>query len=320
MRREINEYGNAKVLSALSVMIMVVILLAGVVFLWAQSFTEDAGFANYDGHYEYPEIDFVHPENYEFDVGSDMVDEDGFVDNEDSTPSFFGADVDTGSYSLMRSYVKRGELPPTASVRPEEFINYFDHHYHKHSDPDFMVHTECGPSLFDPETYTLKIGIKARTQSDEKRSPSNLMFLIDVSGSMSDQDKLPMIKDSLLDLVGNLMTGDKISIVTYSDSSKILLAPTDLEDRSAIENAIYGLGIEGSTNVEEGIRTSYQLITENYLEGGSNRILLLSDGVANQGIWDVDGLIQLIKDHSDRGVYLSTFGFGMNGYNDELME
>jgi Ca-activated chloride channel family protein len=147
-----------------------------------------------------------------------------------------------------------------------------------------------------------------------------MVFIIDISGSMASEDKLPLIKDCLLHAAEELEEGDSIGIVTYGSVAAVELEPTGSDRRDIIMDSISGLSTGGSTNAESGLRTGYDLITRNYKEGGINRLILLSDGVANTGISDVDGLISLVEDHSDRGVYLSTFGFGMGVYNDELME
>jgi Ca-activated chloride channel family protein len=222
----------------------------------------------------------------------------------------------------MRNYLSNDQLPEEEMVRTEEYVNYFDYHYPKHMDEDFKVHTECGPSIFgDEDDYSmLKIGIRGRSVSEEERRPTLIIFVIDISGSMADYNKLDLIRETLPHLVEQLEEDDRIGIVVYGTNAAIRLEPTGLDDKKTILNAIEGLASEGSTNAEDGIRKGYEMADDYHKDGEPTRILLLSDGVANQGIYDVDGLVEMIEGYRDQGIYLSTYGFGMGVYNDELME
>jgi Ca-activated chloride channel family protein len=243
-----------------------------------------------------------------------------FVKTEDNPVSTFGADVDTGSYTIMRNSINNGLLPDSSQVRTEEFLNYFDYHYPAHTGDDFRVYTECGPSIFDADHHMLKIGIQGRSVPDEERKPTTLIFVIDVSGSMADENKLPMIRETLPYLVEEMRSDDKIGIAIYSDRAESVLKPTGLEDKSAILDAIKGLGNGGVTNAEDGLKVGYSMALESKTPGQTTRLMLLSDGVANTGESSVDGLVKMIQGYRDKGIYLSTYGFGMGEYNDELME
>ncbi len=243
-----------------------------------------------------------------------------FIRTSENSVSTFGADVDTGSYAIMRNSVTYGKLPSKEHIRTEEFLNYFDYHYPQHSDDDFKVYTECGPSYFGEGFHILKIGIRARSISEEERDPTTLIFVIDVSGSMESSNKLELIKETLPFLIDQLTDNDRIGIVIYSSEAEIVLEPTGLEKKSKILNSIESLNIGGVTNAEDGLKLGYEMAMENKIPGHITRLLLLSDGVANTGEHSVDGLVEMIQEYRNNGIYLSTYGFGMGEYNDELME
>ncbi len=244
-----------------------------------------------------------------------------FIDTEDDNLSTFAVDVDTGSYTVSRKYIFDGYLPPKEAVRLEEFVNYFDYGYKPPKRGDFAVYLEGAESRFGGERYKLlRVGIKGREIDPEDRKPARLIFVIDVSGSMDREDRLGLVKKSLRLLLGKLDKGDRVGIVIYGGQGEILLEPTGIEDRDKISSAIESLGPGGATNAEQGLLLAYEMAAENFEPEATNRIILCSDGVANVGNTGAEKILERIERFADRGVFLTTVGFGMGNYNDELME
>lgn len=236
--------------------------------------------------------------------------------------STFSVDVDTGSYSNVRRLLNEGRLPPTDAVRVEELINYFDYAYTGPKDraTPFAVHTELGPTPWNAKTELLAIGIQGWKPATASARPSNLVFLVDVSGSMQDRDKLPLVKSSLKLLAGELTARDRISLVVYAGRTEVVLAPTPGDQTATIVAALDRLEAGGSTNGAGGIQLAYQLARQAYMADGNNRVLLATDGDFNVGISDVDELKKMVEQQRRSGVALSTLGFGTGNYNDQLME
>ncbi|MEZ5360299.1 MAG: von Willebrand factor type A domain-containing protein [Candidatus Zixiibacteriota bacterium] len=243
-----------------------------------------------------------------------------FVDTEDDHLSTFASDVDDASFVLTRSYLDRNVLPPTEAVRTEEFINHFDYDYTAPYDRTFSVHIEGAPSKFGQNCSLLRIGLKGRVIPDEHRKPANLIFVIDISGSMDRENRLGLVKRSLYELLDQLNEQDKVGIVVYGNVGRIILEPTSVRFRHDIERKIDELQSNGSTNAEEGITLGYDMAHRHFEEGKINRVILCSDGVANVGRSGPDAILELIKKYADEGITLSTIGFGMGNYNDVLME
>ena len=245
-----------------------------------------------------------------------------FIDTEDDHFSTFGMDVDTASYSVMRRYIRDGHLPPPEAVRVEEFVNALDYNYAPPSDGAFAVHIEGAPSRFGEgkRLQLLRIGIKGRVVSDENRKDAILTFVIDVSGSMSIENRLGLVKRALTLLVEQLRSGDEVGIVVYGSRARVVLPHTGIEAREEILAAINSLEPEGSTNAEEGLRVGYDLALRNARLGSINRVILCSDGVANVGQTGADDILREIRAHVDEGITLTTVGFGMGNFNDVLME
>lgn len=246
-----------------------------------------------------------------------------FIDTEDDHLSTFAIDVDTGSYTLSRSYLQQGNLPPRDAVRVEEFVNYFDYRYPAPQQDTFAVFFEAMPWSFGQErqnTYLMRIGLKALEVPDELRKPAVLTFVIDVSGSMSREDRLGLVKQSLRLLIDKLRPDDKIGIAVYGSRGQAVLQHTTLSRRDAILEAIDALRPEGSTYAEEGIRIGYEMAQAAFTPGHINRVILCSDGVSNVGQTGADQILQIIKEKADNGITLSALGFGMGNYNDVLME
>ena len=244
-----------------------------------------------------------------------------FIDTEDDHLSTFAMDVDTGSYAVARRFVQGGNLPDPASVRVEEFVNYFDQDYEPPSEDVFAIHVEGSRSPFGGDKHwLLRIGIQGKTIADDARKDATLVFAIDVSGSMDRQDRLELVKRSLRLLVDELRPTDEVGIVIYGDYGSVLLRPTDGGEKRAILSAIDRLRPGGSTYVEDGLRLAYEMAAQQVRDGRITRVLLLSDGVGNVGNTGADSILRQIRSHVNKGVTLTTVGFGMGNYNDILME
>jgi Ca-activated chloride channel family protein len=246
-----------------------------------------------------------------------------FVDTDDDRFSTFATDVDTGSYTLCRSYLDRGELPPRDAVRVEEFVNYFKYNYPAPRNDVFAVYADAAPWKFAPDrpnSYLMRIGLKAFELSDADRKPAVLTFVIDVSGSMATENRLELVKQSLRLLVDHLQPDDRIGIAVYGSNGRKVLDHTGLSNKGRILNAIKALSTNGSTNAEQGIRIGYEMASQAFRPGWINRVILCSDGVANVGQTGPDEIFKLIKNRVDEGITLSAMGFGMGNYNDVLME
>ncbi len=243
-----------------------------------------------------------------------------FVDTEDDHLSTFAIDVDDASFIMTRSYLGRGYLPPDEAVRTEEFINHFDYEYEPPNNKAFTIHMEGAPSRFGQNCQLLKIGIKGREIRAENRKPANLVFVIDISGSMAREDRLGLVRKALLLLVDELRPEDRVGIVTYGSTGHELLQPTSVAERDVIARAISLLVSHGSTYAEEGIRLGYRMAERSFEEGRINRIILCSDGVANVGRTGADDILKQIKRYADKGITLTSVGFGMGNYNDILLE
>ncbi len=246
-----------------------------------------------------------------------------FIDPEDDNLSTFGMDADSASYSVMRRYLRDGNLPPTEAVRVEEFINAFDYDYTPPTDAAFALHLEGAPSKFGEgkRRQLLRIGIQGRVVPDVDRKDAVLTFVIDVSGSMGMENRLGLVKKALRLLVKQLRPADKIGIVVYGTNARVVLPHTSVVNREHILERIESLCTEGVTNLEDGIHKGYELARKNAESDCINRVILCSDGVANAGQTAPDQLLKEIRDHvDDDGIFLTTVGFGMGNYNDVLME
>ena len=236
--------------------------------------------------------------------------------------STFSIDVDTGSYSNVRRMLKQGQQPHVDAVRIEEMINYFDFSYaeHANSDHPFSVVTEIGQTPWNKHSKLLHIGIQANDVALDEGIGSNLVFLVDVSGSMNSPNKLGLLKSSLKLLTNSLTEKDRISIVVYAGASGVVLEPTEGNDKFAISSALQSLSAGGSTNGAGGIKLAYELAQREYIEDGINRIIIATDGDFNVGLTDFEALKQLVAQKRETGISLSTLGFGQGNYNDRLME
>ncbi|MFZ6046501.1 von Willebrand factor type A domain-containing protein [Pseudomonas sp. CR3202] len=235
--------------------------------------------------------------------------------------STFSIDVDTGSYANVRRFLNSGQLPPADAVRLEEMVNYFPYRYPQpEGDVPFGIGTEVAQTPWNPQTRLLRVAIKASDSSVEQLPPANLVFLVDVSGSMDRREGLPMVQGTLKLLVDQLRPQDRVSLVTYAGEARVVLGSTPGSEKAKIRAAIEQLSAGGSTAGESGIQLAYAEAQKGLIQGGINRILLATDGDFNVGISDFDSLKQLAAQKRKGGVSLTTLGFGVDNYNERLME
>lgn len=243
-----------------------------------------------------------------------------FIATEDDALSTFAVDVDTGSYSIVRSYIDRGVLPPEEAFRVEELVNYFKSSVAPPKEETFAVHIEGGDSPFGEGYELMRVSLKGKEVRAEERKPANLIFVVDVSGSMKHENRLGLVQQSLRLLVNELSENDRIGIVTYGSDARKVLEPTSVEDKENILEAINHFRSGGSTNAEKGLELAYEMASRHYDEEAINRVILCSDGVANVGKTTAEELLEEVEDYTAQGITLTTVGVGMGNYNDTLME
>jgi len=235
--------------------------------------------------------------------------------------STFSIDVDTGSYSNVRRMLNHGQLPPSDAVRVEELINYFPYDYAlPTSKRPFAVHTELAPAPWNSERVLLSIGIKGQDVAKQNLPPANLVFLVDVSGSMGSPDKLPLLQSSLKLLVNQMRAQDRIALVTYASGTQVVLPSTSGSEKATINAAIDALRAGGSTAGASGLQLAYSAAQQGFIKNGINRILLATDGDFNVGVSDTAQLKSMIEEKRKSGISLSTLGFGTGNYNEAMME
>lgn len=242
------------------------------------------------------------------------------VDVSEDSKSTFALDVDTASYTKARNYIEEGSLPPKDSIRVEEFINYFKRHYDVPSKDTFSIYTEVAPSIFNKGSHIIEVGVQGKEVTTAEKKDSNLTFVIDVSGSMDMENRLGLVKKSLNMLVDQMGENDSIGIVVYGTKGRKLLEPTSGDNKKLIKEKINELESEGSTNAAEGLKIGFKMADESFEKNANNRIILCTDGVANQGLTDAEAILKKVEDYSARGITLSAFGFGMDNYNDIFLE
>jgi Ca-activated chloride channel family protein len=248
-------------------------------------------------------------------------DDSGLLRTAGQPVSTFSIDVDTGAYSNVRRLLRAGQLPPEDAVRVEELINYFDYAYAppESTRTPFSTQVEIAPTPWNPQTRLMRIGLQGWKPAGEL-PPSNLVFLLDVSGSMNDPDKLPLVKSALKLLVNEMSARDRISLVVYAGASGVVLEPTPANQTATISAAIDRLSAGGSTNGGAGIELAYAMAKQGYIKNGINRVLLATDGDFNVGTVSFEQLKDMVEQRRKTGIALSTLGFGSGNYNDHLME
>lgn len=247
--------------------------------------------------------------------------ENGFKTAGKTPLSTFSIDVDAASYSNMRRFINKGELPPADAIRTEELVNYFSYNYSQPTGNDpVKITTEVGDCPWNAQHRLVRIGLKAKEIPTANLPASNLVFLIDVSGSMYGAERLGLVKSSLKLLVNNLRDKDKVAIVVYAGAAGEKLASTPGSDKQKIREAIDELEAGGSTAGAAGIKLAYQIAKKNFIAAGNNRVILCSDGDFNVGVSSEQELEKLIEEERKAGVFLTVLGYGMGNYKDNKMQ
>jgi len=257
---------------------------------------------------------------------SNQEDYDTFTENAFESPktaplSTFSIDVDNASYTNVRRFINNGQSVPKDAVRVEEMVNFFKYNYPQPKDTNpFSINTEISESPWNSKNQILKIGLQGKNIPTDDLPASNLVFLIDVSGSMSEMNKLPLLKQSMKILVNELRAKDKVSIVVYAGAAGLVLAPTSGDEKKTIIKALDKLNAGGSTAGGAGINLAYQIASENFIKNGNNRVILATDGDFNVGGYSNSDMEKLIEEKRKSGVFLTCLGYGMGNYKDSKME
>lgn len=282
----------------------------------------DPGEVVYQELHPLTQVDYPH-EAAEYERYASFTEND-WINASTESKSTFSIDVDNASYTNFRRFVNNGQLPPKDAVRMEEWLNFFNYELEapESSDQDpLKITSEIGACPWNEADELLMIKLQAKLPPEpENLPPSNLVFLVDVSGSMNAENKLPLVQESMITLVNQLRAEDKISIVTYAGASEVMLEPTAGDQKDSIIAVINRLRSGGGTAGSEGIETAYKLAEENYNPNGNNRIIVASDGDWNIGVTDGDKLVSIIEKKRETGIFLSVLGFGMYNLNDQMME
>lgn len=248
-------------------------------------------------------------------------DENPFISVEEQPISTFSIDADGGSYANARRFITEGQLPPASAIRTEEIINYFNLNYPENTEGHpVSVNGEVAMCLWEPGHKLVRIGLKGQSIPRNELPPSNFVFLIDVSGSMSSSDKLELLKDGFKLLVDEMDEEDRIAIVTYAGSAGVVLESTPCNEKSKIKDAIRSLGAGGSTAGAQGIITAYEIAQENFIEGGNNRIIIGTDGDFNVGPSSQEELVTMIEEKRELGIFITVIGVGRGNLNDGMLE
>ena len=262
------------------------------------------------------------PYDREFNTEAyDKIDDNQWIEVSRKPLSTFSIDVDTASYSNVRRFLNQAQTPPKDAVRIEELINYFSYDYPEpRDDKPFSVTTAIDACPWNPRHRLALVGLQAKHLDNSRTPPRNLVFLIDVSGSMMPANKLPLVKGSLAMLAPNLTAKDRIAIVVYAGAAGVVLPSTSGSDTSTILESLARLQAGGSTNGAQGIELAYDIAQQHYVRGGVNRVILATDGDFNVGVTNQGDLIRLIEQKRDSGIMLSVLGYGMGNVNDSTME
>ncbi len=253
--------------------------------------------------------------------GYSNIVENSFLSANQNPLSTFSIDVDEAAYSNVRRFIQHGTMPPKGAVRLEEMINYFDYDYAgPQNDDPFSVHTEIAACPWNEKHRLVHIGIKGKEISNEKLPPANLVFLIDVSGSMDEPNKLPLVQASLKLLANQLRESDKVAIVVYAGAAGLVLPSTPGNNKARIKEAIENLQAGGSTAGADGIKLAYKIAKENFSKEGNNRVILATDGDFNIGTSSDDELVGLIEEERKSHIFLTVLGYGMGNYQDNKMQ
>ncbi|HXA00765.1 MAG TPA: VWA domain-containing protein [Cytophagaceae bacterium] len=302
-----------------------------------QESTDGLGSPQYNQSYSVSPKDGQHLEKRKYDALTDhepdqyieshnteaynTIVENEFLGSKENPLSTFSIDVDGASYSNSRRFIQDGSLPPTDAVRIEEYINYFDYNYPQpKSEHPFSINTEVSDCPWNKEHKLIHIGLQGKRIPFEQIAPMNLVFLIDVSGSMSDANKLPLLKKSLSLLVDRMRSQDRIALTVYAGAAGLVLPSTSAADKQTIKDALENLNAGGSTAGGEGIILAYKVAKDNFIPNGINRVILATDGDFNIGSSSDGEMTRLIEEKRKEGTFISVLGFGMGNYKDSKME
>ncbi|HAA12398.1 MAG TPA: hypothetical protein DCE41_12155 [Cytophagales bacterium] len=279
------------------------------------SVTRSASGASFPAEYDSYSTTQLNREEYA------SIQERGFIKPQNQALSTFSIDVDVASYANMRRFINQGQAPPEDAIRIEELINYFDYSYPQpQGNHPFSISTEVAPAPWATDHYLLHVGLQGKTIPTDDLPPSNLVFLIDVSGSMGAPNKLGLVKRSLTMLTEQLRKQDRVAIVVYAGAAGVVLDSTPGNDARKIKDALQRLEAGGSTAGGAGIEMAYKIALQNFQEGGNNRVIMCSDGDFNVGTSSTGGLERLITEKREQGVFLTVLGYGMGNYQDSKME
>lgn len=268
-------------------------------------------------HFSYSDYEGYYPNAEKYD----NYGENQFINTADEAVSTFSIDADGGSYCVMRRFANLGQLPPKASVRIEEYLNYFTFDYREPSNSEnIALNSEVATCPWTPGHYLLRLGIKGKTIPENELPNSNFVLLIDVSGSMGSDDKLGLLKVGFKQMIDELRPTDRVAIVTYAGKVEVLLNSTFCDEKDKIKNAIEELKASGSTAGGEGIQKAYEIAEQNFIPDGNNRIILGTDGDFNVGISSKEELVEFIEQKREGGVFITVLGVGRGNLNDAMME
>lgn len=245
--------------------------------------------------------------------------ENPFVEVSQEPVSTFSVDADGAAYAYMRRSLASGYLPPANAVRIEEYLNYFTFNYSDPQDGEGVaLNAEAGPCPWNGEHRLLRLGIKGKTLSEIPQA--NFVFLVDVSGSMSSQDKLPLLKQGLITMLDYMRPDDRVALVTYASGEKLVLQSTSVSQKSTIVKAIKNLAASGSTAGASGMKMAYEEAEKNFIKGANNRVIMGTDGDFNVGITGTDAICEFVQNYANKGIYITICGFGSGNLNDSMME
>ena len=303
-------------------LILLVCALSG---LLVSCSVEDYSFAKGEYYYDgYAMADAASEEMPGDQQGGDRFDEiveNDFIEAAKENTSTFSVDADGAAYAYMRRCIKEGSRPSANSVRIEEYLNYFTFDYPDPADGSGVaLNAEVGPCAWNQDHKLLRLGIKGKTLEESQIPTANYVFLVDVSGSMSSDDKLPLLKKGLIAMLDHMSPNDRVAIVTYDSEEKLILKSTAVSSKQTIVNAIKKLDASGSTAGEKGMKMAYQEAEKNFIEGGNNRIIMGTDGDFNVGITSTEGICNFVKEYASKGIYITLCGFGRGNLNDAMME
>lgn len=251
----------------------------------------------------------------------DKIVENPFVETAQEPVSTFSVDADGAAYAYMRRCINGGYLPEANAVRIEEYLNYFTFNY---SDPQdgstVALNAEAGPCPWNNEHKLLRLGIKGKSLEAGQIPQANFVFLVDVSGSMSSADKLPLFKQGLITMLDYMRPDDRVALVTYASGEKLVLQSTSVSQKSTIVKAIKALAASGSTNGQSGMRMAYEEAEKNFIQGANNRVIMGTDGDFNVGITGTDAICEFVQNYANKGIYITICGFGTGNLNDGMME